>query len=187
MLKYAKANPGKLNYSSAGIGTLPHVTMELLLRRADVRVTHVAYKGARAGTDLLAGVVQLKYDTYAISAQHLAAGKLKVLATAEATRLPQLPDVPTVAESGFPGYEGYLDRCDRAGQDAGGGDRDAVRGVREGGPPRRSPNACARTASKWSAARPRRSAGSSPTSSSSGRASCATRRSPCPSDRCRRW
>ncbi len=109
MLKYAKANPGKLNYSSAGIGTLPHVTMELLLRRADVQVAHVAYKGAApALTDLLAGVVQLKYDTYAISAQHLAAGKLKVLATAGTTRLPQLPNVPTVAESGFPGYEGYL-------------------------------------------------------------------------------
>ena len=109
MLKYAKANPGKLNYSSAGIGTLPHVTMELLLRRADVQVAHVAYKGAApALVDLLAGVVQLKYDTYAISAQHLAAGKLKVLATAGTTRLPQLPNVPTVAESGFPGYEGYL-------------------------------------------------------------------------------
>ena len=109
MLKYAKANPGKLNYSSAGIGTLPHITMELLLRRADVQVAHVAYKGAApALTDLLAGVVQLKYDTYAISAQHLAAGKLKVLATAGTTRLPQLLNVPTVAESGFPGYEGYL-------------------------------------------------------------------------------
>jgi tripartite-type tricarboxylate transporter receptor subunit TctC len=109
MLKYAKANPGKLNYSSAGIGTLPHITMELLLRRADVQVTHVAYKGAApALTDLLAGVVQLKYDTYAISAQHLAAGKLKVLATAGATRLTQLPNIPTVAESGFPGYEGVL-------------------------------------------------------------------------------
>ena len=107
MLKYAKANPGKLNYSSAGIGTLPHVTMELLLRRADVQVTHVAYKGAApALTDLLAGVVQLKYDTYAISAQHLAAGKLKVLATAGTTRLPQLPNVPTVAESGFPATRG---------------------------------------------------------------------------------
>lgn len=109
MLKYAKANPGRLNYSSAGIGTLPHVTMELLLRRADVQVAHVAYKGAApALTDLLAGVVQLKYDTYATSAPHLTTGKLRVLATAGTTRLPQLPNVPTVAESGFPGYQGYL-------------------------------------------------------------------------------
>ena len=108
-LRHAKANPGKLNYSSAGIGTLPHVTMEMLLRRADAKVTHVAYKGAApALTDLLAGVVQLKYDTYATSAQLISSGKLKVLATAGRARLPQLPNVPTIAESGFPGYEGYL-------------------------------------------------------------------------------
>jgi len=108
-LAYARANPGKLNYSSAGIGTLPHVTMEALLRRADIKVAHVAYKGAApALTDLLAGVVQLKYDTYATSSQLLAAGKLKVLATAGRKRLAQLPNLPTIAESGFPGYEGYL-------------------------------------------------------------------------------
>ena len=108
-LKHAKANPGKLAYSSAGIGTLPHVTMELLLRGAGLQVTHVPYKGASpAFTDLLAGVVHLKYDTYATSAPVLPAGKLKVLATAGRKRLPQLPNIPTVAESGFPGYEGYL-------------------------------------------------------------------------------
>ena len=108
-LRYAKANPGKLDYSSAGVGTLPHVTMEALLRLADLKVTHIAYKGAApALTDLLAGVVQLKYDTYATSSQLLATGKLKVLATAGRKRLSQLPNVPTVAESGFPGYEGYL-------------------------------------------------------------------------------
>ena len=108
-VKYAKANPGKLSYSSAGVGTLPHITMELLLRPAGLQVTHVPYKGAApAFTDLLAGVVQLKYDTYATSAPMLKQGKLKVLATAGRQRLPQLPGAPTVAESGFPGYEGYL-------------------------------------------------------------------------------
>jgi tripartite-type tricarboxylate transporter receptor subunit TctC len=108
-IKYAKANPGKLSYSSAGIGTLPHVTMELLLRTAGMQVTHVPYKGATpAFTDLIGGVVQLKYDTYATSAPMLPSGKVKVLATAGRKRLPQLPSVPTVAESGFPGYEGYL-------------------------------------------------------------------------------
>lgn len=108
-LKYAKANPGKLSYSSAGVGTLPHITMELLLRGPGLQVTHVPYKGAApAFTDLLGGVVQLKYDTYATSAPMVRSGKLKVLATAGRKRLPQLPDVPTVAESGFPGYEGYL-------------------------------------------------------------------------------
>ena len=109
MVRYAKANPGKLSYASAGIGTLPHVTMELLLRQAGVQVTHLPYKGAApALTDLLAGVAQLKYDTYATTAPLLPSGKVKVLATAGRTRLPQLPNVATVAESGYPGYEGYL-------------------------------------------------------------------------------
>jgi len=108
-LRFARANPGKLSYSSAGVGTLPHVTMEVLLRAADIKVAHVAYKGAApALTDLLAGVVQLKYDTYSTSRQLFETGKLKVLATAGRKRLPNLPNVPTVAESGFPGYEGYL-------------------------------------------------------------------------------
>ena len=109
MVTYTRANPDRVNYSSAGTGTLPHITMELLLRRAGVKVTHIPYKGAApALSDLLAGSIQLKMDTYVTSAQHLAAGKLKVLATAGTTRLVQLPNVPTIAESGFPGYEGYL-------------------------------------------------------------------------------
>ena len=106
---YAKANPNKLNYSHAGNGTLPHVTMELLLKRAGIQVVPVAYKGAApAMNDLLADVVQLKLDTFATSGQMLAAHRLKVLATAARQRMPQLPDVPTVAESGLPGYEASL-------------------------------------------------------------------------------
>ncbi len=67
-VEYAKKNPGKLNYASAGIGTLPHVTMELLLRRLGIQVAHIPYRGAApAMTDLLAGVVQLKMDTYTTS------------------------------------------------------------------------------------------------------------------------
>jgi tripartite-type tricarboxylate transporter receptor subunit TctC len=109
MLAYTKANPDRVNYSSAGTGTLPHITMELLLRRAGVKVAHIPYKGAApALSDLLAGSIQLKMDTYVTSSQHLAAGRLKVLATAGTARLAQLPNLPTIAESGFPGYEGYL-------------------------------------------------------------------------------
>jgi tripartite-type tricarboxylate transporter receptor subunit TctC len=108
-IKYAKANPGKLNYSHAGNGTLPHITMELLTRRAQINVVPVAYKGAApAMNDLLGGVVQLKLDTYATSGQMISAGRLKALAIASKHRLPQLPNVPTVAESGLPGYEGSL-------------------------------------------------------------------------------
>jgi tripartite-type tricarboxylate transporter receptor subunit TctC len=106
---YARQHPGKLNYASAGIGTLPHVSMELLLRGLDLKVTHVPYKGAApAMTDLLGGQVQLKMDTYATSIQYLAEGKLRALAIASRTRSALLPGMPTVAEQGLPGYEGIL-------------------------------------------------------------------------------
>jgi tripartite-type tricarboxylate transporter receptor subunit TctC len=108
-IDYAKKNPGKLNYSSAGIGTLPHVTMELLLRQMDIKVAHIPYRGAApAMTDLLAGVVQLKMDTYATGNAHVVAGKLRALAFASRARSPLMPSVPTVAEMGLPGYEGIL-------------------------------------------------------------------------------
>jgi tripartite-type tricarboxylate transporter receptor subunit TctC len=105
----ARQHPGKLNYASAGIGTLPHVSMELLLRRLGLKVTHVPYKGAApAMTDLLGGQVQLKMDTYATSIQYVAEGKLRALAIASRTRSALMPGVPTVAEQGLPGYEGIL-------------------------------------------------------------------------------
>ena len=106
---YARAHPGALNYASAGNGTLPHVSMELLLHRLGVKVTHIPYKGAApAMTDLLAGQVQLKMDTYATSTPHVAEGKLRALAIASRTRSPLAPDLPTIAEFGVPGYEGIL-------------------------------------------------------------------------------
>jgi tripartite-type tricarboxylate transporter receptor subunit TctC len=106
---YAKKNPGKLNYSSAGNGTLPHITMELLLKAAGIQVTHIPYRGAApAMTDLLAGQVQLKLDTYATAHAHVEAGKLRALAFASRHRSKLMPSVPTVAELGFPGYEGIL-------------------------------------------------------------------------------
>jgi len=106
---YARKNPGKLNYSSAGNGTLPHVTMELLLRRTGIAVTHIPYRGAApAMTDLLSGQVQLKMDTYATANQHVAQGKLRALAFASRVRSALMPEVPTVAEMDLPGYEGIL-------------------------------------------------------------------------------
>jgi tripartite-type tricarboxylate transporter receptor subunit TctC len=106
---YAKANPGKLNYASAGIGTLPHVTMELLLRRTGISVAHIPYRGAApAMTDLLAGVVQLKLDTYATSNPQVVAGKLCMLGIASRHRSKLMPDIPTIAELGLPDYEGIL-------------------------------------------------------------------------------
>jgi tripartite-type tricarboxylate transporter receptor subunit TctC len=106
---YAKKNPGKLNYASAGNGTLPHVTMELLLRRVGVTVAHIPYRGAApAMTDLLAGQVQLKMDTYTTSAPLIADHRLRALAIASRERSALLPGLPTVAEMGLPGYEGVL-------------------------------------------------------------------------------
>lgn len=106
---YAKQNPGKLNYASAGVGTLPHLTMELLLQRIGAKVTHVPYRGAApAMTDLLANVVQLKLDTYATSHPQVAAGRLRMLGIASSHRSKLMPDVPTIAEMGLPGYEGNL-------------------------------------------------------------------------------
>jgi tripartite-type tricarboxylate transporter receptor subunit TctC len=108
-IDHARHNPGKLNYASAGNGTLPHVTMELLLRRTGISVAHIPYRGAApAMTDLLAGQVQLKMDTYATAAQLVAQGRLRALAFASRTRSALMPEVPTIAEMGLPGYEGVL-------------------------------------------------------------------------------
>jgi tripartite-type tricarboxylate transporter receptor subunit TctC len=108
-VEYARRHPGELNYASAGIGTLPHVSMELLLKRLDLKVTHIPYKGAApAMADLLGGQVQLKMDTFATSAPHIAAGKLRALAIASGARSVLAPDLPTVSELGVPGYEGIL-------------------------------------------------------------------------------
>ena len=108
-IAHAKQNPGKLNYSSAGIGTLPHVTFELLLRRTGIQVAHIPYRGAApAMNDLLAGIVQLKLDTYATSHPHVAAGKLHMLGIASKERSKLMPATPTIAEMGLPGYEGIL-------------------------------------------------------------------------------
>ena len=106
---YAKQNPGKLDYASAGIGTLPHMTMELLLRRVGVQLAHIPYRGAApAMTDLLSGVVQLKLDTYATSNPQVVAGGLRMLGIASSHRSKLMPDTPTIAELGLPGYEGIL-------------------------------------------------------------------------------
>ena len=107
-IETAKKNPGKLNVSSAGNGTLPHVTMELMMLKTGMQVTNVPYRGAApALADLVAGQVQLKLDNYTTSAQFVADRKLNALAVTSRKRLKQLPDVPTVAET-IPGFEAHL-------------------------------------------------------------------------------
>jgi len=107
-IEHARKNPGKINVSNAGNGTLPHITMELMMLRLQFQVTNVPYRGAMpALQDLVAGQVQAKLDNYTQSAQLIAQGKLNLLAVTSDARLKQFPEVPTVAET-LPGFEGYL-------------------------------------------------------------------------------
>jgi tripartite-type tricarboxylate transporter receptor subunit TctC len=104
-IAYAKANPGKVNYASAGTGTSLHVAGELFNMMAGIDMVHVPYRGtAPALTDLLAGQVQVMFDNITTSIEHIKAGKLIALAVTTATRSPLLPDLPTVGDF-LPGYE----------------------------------------------------------------------------------
>jgi tripartite-type tricarboxylate transporter receptor subunit TctC len=106
LIAYAKANPGKINMPSGGVGSAQHVYGELFKMMAGVDMLHVPYRGGGpALADLLAGQVPLMFDTFATSIEHVRAGKLRALAVTAATRSELLPDVPTIAEF-VPGYDG---------------------------------------------------------------------------------
>ena len=103
-IAYAKANPGKLNYASSGVGSGQHLCGELFKMLTGVDMVHVPYRGgAPAVADLIAGQVQVMFDLLPSSIEHVRAGKLRALAVASAKRWPTLPDVPTLGEylSGF--------------------------------------------------------------------------------------
>ena len=106
LVKAAQANPGKVSYASVGMGSIPHLTAEMLSRDVGIRMNHVPYKGAApAMQDLLAGVVDLSFETALTNVvTQSAAGKIKVLAITGPQRVSALPQVPTVAESGYPGF-----------------------------------------------------------------------------------
>jgi tripartite-type tricarboxylate transporter receptor subunit TctC len=102
---YAKANPGRINYASAGNGSPLHLAAELFKARAGVNMVHVPYKGGNpAMADLLGGRVQVFFSTVAVARPHLQAGKIRGLGVTTAKRTPALPNVPTIADSGLPGY-----------------------------------------------------------------------------------
>ena len=104
-IAYAKANPGKINYGSAGPGTPQNITCELFKMMTGVDLVHVPYRGgAPAATDLVAGHVQVIFAPVSESIQHVQAGKLRALAVTTAKPLDVLPDVPTIGEF-VPGYE----------------------------------------------------------------------------------
>jgi tripartite-type tricarboxylate transporter receptor subunit TctC len=105
MIEWAKRNPGKLNYASAGLGTYPQLDMLKLLKAAGIEATHIPYKGGAAQMlpALMTGEVQVAFINLASTIEQVKAGRLKVLATTMPTRLAELPNVPTMAEQGFPG------------------------------------------------------------------------------------
>jgi tripartite-type tricarboxylate transporter receptor subunit TctC len=106
LIAYAKANPGKLTYGSAGVGTAHHLIGAKFNLEAGVDIVHVPYKGsAPAVTDLVSGQVLMMYDTVASALPHIKAGKLRPLAVATPKRSVALPDVPTIAEAALPGFE----------------------------------------------------------------------------------
>jgi tripartite-type tricarboxylate transporter receptor subunit TctC len=104
-LAYAKANPGKINMASAGIGSGAHLWGELFQMRTGTKMLHVPYRAeGSAVADILAGHVQVMFETVPTAIGHIKAGELRALAVTAATRLPILPDIPTLGEF-VPGYE----------------------------------------------------------------------------------
>jgi tripartite-type tricarboxylate transporter receptor subunit TctC len=106
-IDYAKANPGKVTYSSPGIGTTPHLSGELFKRMAGIELIHVPYRGAGAGaiTDTIAGRVDSTINTTGSLLQTVRSGQLRGLAVTTLKRFPTTPELPTIAESGVPGFD----------------------------------------------------------------------------------
>ena len=106
LVAYAKANPGKLNYASAGVGTTPHLAAELWKARTGIDAVHVPYKGIGASyTDMMSNKVQIAFSSIAGALPFTSDGRVIPLATTGAQRSAVYPDLPTVAEAGLPGYD----------------------------------------------------------------------------------
>ncbi len=100
---YAKANPGKLNFGTGGVGTLHHMTGELLKLAAGIDIVHVPYRGAQASTqDLLGGRIESMFDSLPSAAPHIRNGVVRAIAVCTAERSPSFPEIPTIAEQGYP-------------------------------------------------------------------------------------
>jgi tripartite-type tricarboxylate transporter receptor subunit TctC len=106
LIDYAKRNPGRLNFASAGIGTSPQMSIELLKSMAGIDMVHIPYKGTAPGVvDVLAGQVLVMAPNVLTALPHIKSGKLRALAVTSRKRSQALPEVPTVAEAGLPGYD----------------------------------------------------------------------------------
>ena len=105
----AKAQPGKLNYASAGTGSTTHLAMEMLKSASNTFIVHIPYNGnGPAGTAIVAGQVEALFGSLPSVLPFVRSGKLRALAVGTLVRSPSLPEVPTVAESGYPGFEASL-------------------------------------------------------------------------------
>ena len=105
-VSFVKKNPGKFNFASGGSGSVSHLTPALFLKRADLDMTHIAYKGgAPAVADLLSGNVQMYFGNLSELQPHVSGGLIKIIGVSSERRASQLPLVPTIAESGYPGFK----------------------------------------------------------------------------------
>lgn len=106
IISYARANPGKMNYGSTGVGSMAHLASALFTHMAKIEMVHVPYKGASPGLlDLMRGQIQFLFASATSSMPHVHAGRLRLVAQSSGERSGQLPDVPTVAEGGLPGFD----------------------------------------------------------------------------------
>jgi tripartite-type tricarboxylate transporter receptor subunit TctC len=106
LIDYGKANPGKLNFASAGVGTTPHLAGELFKLRTGVDATHIPYRGIGASfTDIMSGKVQFAFSSIAGALPFTSDNRVRAIATTGPKRTPAYPDLPTVSEAGLPGFE----------------------------------------------------------------------------------
>ena len=106
LIARAHANPGKLSYASIGNGSTSHLLMSMLLQQTGMNIVHIPYKGsAQSQTDLIAGQVDLTFDTLLTVTPHVKSGRLKALATSGKARSPFAPEIPTLQEQGVAGYD----------------------------------------------------------------------------------
>ncbi|GAA4323402.1 tripartite tricarboxylate transporter substrate binding protein [Pigmentiphaga soli] len=106
VVDYARANPGRLNFATGGVGSSPHMSMELLKKAAKIDMTPIHYKGDSAAlVDVLSGQVGVMTSNIVGPLSYVQNGKLRPVAVTSLKRSPLLPDVPTIAESGYPGFE----------------------------------------------------------------------------------
>ena len=106
LVAYAKARPGKLDYSSGGVGSPQHVAMEAFKAQTGTYLVHIPYRGAtQAALDIMSNQVQVHFSAVSIVHPHINSGRMRALGVPSAKRSPLLPNVPTMAEAGLPGFE----------------------------------------------------------------------------------